>query len=94
LEPPKTPIDGPVVKAAISAAKEVSRSEPVVYPNAARSSPDYLFTKLMGLHPIWTGCTSSFSNAHAPNEFETLDDLFKGIELAGPIMENFARYNA
>jgi len=91
LEPSKTPFDAPISQAVISAARDVYRSEPVVYPNAAGSGPDYLFTKRLGCNSVWAGCASAFSNAHAPNEFESVDDFFKGIEFAGTIMENFAR---
>ncbi len=91
LEPSKTPVSAPIAQAVISAAKEVFGKAPVVYPNAAGSGPDYLFTKRLGLNSVWAGCASAFSNAHAPNEFELVDDFFKGIEYAGTIMENFAR---
>ena len=90
LEPSKTPIDAPIARAVIAAAKEVYRSDPVVAPTAAGSGPDYLFTKKLGINSVWAGCASIFSNAHAPNEFELIDDFFKGIEYAGTIMENFA----
>lgn len=46
---------------------------------------------LIGLNSVWTGCASAFSNAHAPNELERVEDFFKGIEFAGTIMENFAQ---
>jgi acetylornithine deacetylase/succinyl-diaminopimelate desuccinylase-like protein len=91
LEPSKTPVTAPIAQAVISAGKEVFRKESVVYPNAAGSGPDYLFTKRLGLNSLWTGCASPFSNAHAPNEFERVEDFFKGIEFAGTIMENFGR---
>jgi hypothetical protein len=42
------------------------------------------------LNSVWAGCASAFSHAHAPNEFELVDDFFRGIEYAGTIMENFA----
>ncbi len=90
LEPSKTPVSAPIAQAVISAAKEVFKGDPIVSPNAAGSGPDYLFTKRLGLNSVWTGCASAFSNAHAPNEFERVDDFFKGIEFAGTIMENFA----
>jgi acetylornithine deacetylase/succinyl-diaminopimelate desuccinylase-like protein len=90
LEPSKTPVSAPIAQAAISAAKEVFKGDPIVSPNAAGSGPDYLFTKRLGLNSVWTGCASAFSNAHAPNEFERVDDFFRGIEFAGTIMENFA----
>ncbi len=91
LEPSKTPVDAPIARAVIAAAKEVFKSEASVSPTTAGSGPDYLFTKRLGLNSVWAGCASSFSHAHAPNEFELVDDFFKGIEYAGTIMENFAR---
>jgi acetylornithine deacetylase/succinyl-diaminopimelate desuccinylase-like protein len=91
LEPSKTPVDAPIARAVIAAAKEVFKNEASVAPNAAGSGPDYLFTKTLGLNSVWAGCASAFSQAHAPNEFELVDDFFKGIEYAGTIVENFAR---
>lgn len=91
LEPSKTSVDAPIARAVIAAAKEVFRNEASIYPTAAGSGPDYLFTKRLGLNSVWTGCASAFSHAHAPNEFELVDDFFKGIEYAGTIMENFAQ---
>ena len=91
LEPSKTPVDAPIARAVIAAAKEVFKNEASVAPNAAGSGPDYLFTKRLGLNSVWAGCASAFSQAHAPNEFELVDDFFKGIEYAGTIVENFAR---
>ena len=91
LEPSKTPVDAPIARAVIAAAKEVFKNEASVSPTAAGSGPDYLFTKRLGLNSVWAGCASAFSQAHAPNEFEVVDDFFKGIEYAGTIMENFAQ---
>lgn len=90
LEPSKTPVDAPIARAVTAAAKEVFNNEASVSPTAAGSGPDYLFTKKLGLNSVWAGCASAFSHAHAPNEFELVDDFFKGIEYAGTIMENFA----
>lgn len=91
LEPSKTPVTAPIAQAVIAAAKQVFAADPIVSPSAAGSGPDYLFTKRLGLNSVWAGCASAFSNAHAPNEFELVDDFFKGIEFAGTIMENFAQ---
>jgi acetylornithine deacetylase/succinyl-diaminopimelate desuccinylase-like protein len=91
VEPSKTPIDAPIARAVISAAKQVFKNEASVSPTAAGSGPDYLFTKRLGLNSVWAGCASAFSHAHAPNEFEVVEDFFRGIEYAGTIVENFAR---
>jgi acetylornithine deacetylase/succinyl-diaminopimelate desuccinylase-like protein len=91
VEPSKTPADAPIARAVIAAAKQVWATEPVVFPNSPGSGPDYLFTKRLGLNSVWAGCASAFSNMHAPNEFELIDDFFKGIQYAATIMENFAQ---
>lgn len=90
LEPSKTSVHAPMARAVIAAGKEVFHNDASVIPNSAGSGPDYVFTKRLGLNSVWTGCASAFSNAHAPNEFEVVDDFFKGIEYAGTIMEKFA----
>jgi acetylornithine deacetylase/succinyl-diaminopimelate desuccinylase-like protein len=91
VEPSKTPIEAPIAQAVISAAKEVFKNEASIAPTAAGSGPDYLFTKRLGLNSVWAGCASAFSHAHAPNEFEVVEDFFRGIQYAGTIMENFAK---
>jgi len=91
LKPSKTPIHAPIARAVVSAARNVFGSEPVIYPNSAGSGPDYLFTKRLGLNSVWTGCASVFSHAHAPNEFELVEDFFRGIQYVGTIMENFVQ---
>ncbi len=92
LEPSKTPATAPIAKATMKAAEEVYGVRPVVYPNAAGSGPDYLFTKRLGLGSVWTGCSPSFSHAHAPNEFTTVDAFMRGIRYASTIMKEFVEY--
>jgi acetylornithine deacetylase/succinyl-diaminopimelate desuccinylase-like protein len=90
LEPSKTSVNAPIAGAVMAAGREVFHNDPCVVPNSAASGPDYLFTKRLGLNSVWTGCASVFSNTHAPNEFEAIDDFFKAIEYGGTIAENFA----
>ncbi len=91
LEPSKTPTEAPIAKAVQKAAEDIYQVEPVVYPNSPGSGPDYLFTKRLGLHSVWTGCSPPFSNAHAPNEFTTVDAYRKGILFAAAIVDEFSR---
>jgi len=89
LEPSKTPLEAHVSQTVIKASEKVYGVKPVVYPNAAGSGPDYLFTKRLGLASIWTGCAPPFSKAHAPNEFITIHHFVKGIMYAASIMYDF-----
>jgi len=91
LEPSKTPAEAPIAKAVHKAAQDTYGAPPIVYPNSPGSGPDYLFTKRLGLHSVWTGCSPPFNNAHAPNEFTTVDAYRKGILFAVAIINEFSR---
>jgi len=90
LEPSKTPASAPIVKAVKMAAEGTYGVKPQVAPMSPGSGPDYLFTKRLGVHSVWTGCAPPFSNAHAPNEFITREAFLNGILYASSIMEHFA----
>ncbi|MCX8162149.1 MAG: M20/M25/M40 family metallo-hydrolase [Candidatus Bathyarchaeota archaeon] len=89
LEPSKTHPSASIVKAVSSAASEVYRSKPQIYPNSPGSGPDYLFTKRLGLDSVWTGCSPPLSNAHAPNEYTTRESFLRGILFAASIIEHY-----
>jgi acetylornithine deacetylase/succinyl-diaminopimelate desuccinylase-like protein len=91
LEPSKTPSTAPIAKAVAKAAEETYGATPVIFPNSPGSGPDYLFTRRLNLHSVWTGCSPPFSNAHAPNEFTTVDAYRKGILFAAAIIDEFSR---
>ncbi len=90
LEPSHTPVDAPIAKAAAAACREVYGQEAVIYPKHHASGPDYLFTKDLGIHSIWTGCPPADGHAHAPNEFIGPEDFRMGIMYACQIMRRFA----
>lgn len=90
LEPSKTPASAPIAKAVKMAAEKAYGVKPQVSPMSSGSGPDYVFTKSLGIHSVWTGCSPPFSNAHAPNEFITKKTFLDGIVYASLIMEQFA----
>jgi acetylornithine deacetylase/succinyl-diaminopimelate desuccinylase-like protein len=89
VEPSKTPINAPISKVVIDSARDVYSLEPLVYPMREYSGPDYLFTKRLGLHSVWTGGSAPLSNAHGPNEFMTSGYFTKGIKFAATIIQKF-----
>ncbi|MEM2792100.1 MAG: M20/M25/M40 family metallo-hydrolase, partial [Candidatus Bathyarchaeia archaeon] len=89
LLPSKTPPSARIVKTSSYAAEEAYKARPILYPSAAGSGPDYVFTRLLHLNSIWTGCAPPFSKAHAPNEFNTIDHLVKGVAYAANILREF-----
>jgi len=88
-EPSHTPVDAPIARAAATAAREVYGTDPVIYPKHHASGPDYLFSKNLGLHSIWTGCSPAYGNIHAPNEFTGLEDFRLGIRYAVEVINQF-----
>ncbi len=93
LEPSRTKPSAPIAKAATRAAKMTYGSTPVVLPRNPASGPDYLFTKRLGMDSIWTGggLASSYSHAHAPNEYTTIDHFQSGIKYITAIIDSYAR---
>jgi acetylornithine deacetylase/succinyl-diaminopimelate desuccinylase-like protein len=93
LEPSSTKPSAPIARAAAKAAKITFGSSPVILPRNPASGPDYLFTKRLGMDSIWTGSAlpSSYSHAHAPNEYTTTDDFIQGTRYIGAIMQEYAK---
>ena len=90
LYPSKTPVTSPIAKVVRDAAEKVYERKPSVYPNSAGSGPDFVFTKLLGLNSVWTGCSPPASNIHAPNEFTTIRDINMGAKYAATVLHYFA----
>jgi acetylornithine deacetylase/succinyl-diaminopimelate desuccinylase-like protein len=90
-QPSHTPPDAPVVRSAAAAAQRVYGRDPVIYPKHHASGPDYLFSKNLGLHSIWTGCPPAHANAHAPNEFIGIEDYRLGIVYAAELIRGFSK---
>lgn len=90
LEPSHTPLSAPISRAAADAARHVYGTDAVIYPKHHASGPDFIFTKDLGMHSIWTGCSPADGRAHAPNEFIGLEDYRKGILYACELINRFA----
>lgn len=78
-EPVLTPIDSPWIKAIISALKRGFGREPV-YQREGGSIPVVAqLKKILDLDPVLVGFGLPDGNAHAPDEYIDLDNLFSGI---------------
>jgi len=87
--PSKTSSEASIVKAITKASENVYGKKPIIYPCSPGSAPGYLFTEDLMLDAVWTGCAPPFCNAHAPNEFMTVENLIKGVKYAISILEEF-----
>lgn len=90
VEPSKTDIGAKIVKATSVAAQQVYKKKPALFPNMWGSGPDFVFTKILKLQSVWTGCSPSYANIHAPNEFTTVKNVLDGVCYASMIMQEFA----
>ncbi len=88
--PAKSPVDAPVVKAAIAAAETVYGHRPVVYPLMPGSGPMYPLSTALGIPAVLAGIGYPGSNLHAPNENIRLDDYFEGIHYVGELIRQFS----
>ena len=79
-EPAITPIDSPGVKAAVVALEKGFGKKPL-YQREGGSIPIVVqFKKILGIDTVLLGFGLPDENAHAPNEFIDLDNLFGGIK--------------
>ena len=90
VEPSKTDTNANIVKAASIAAEKVYKKKPALFPNMWGSGPDFVFTKILKLQSVWTGCSPSYANIHAPNEFTTVKNVLDGVCYASMIIQEFA----
>jgi acetylornithine deacetylase/succinyl-diaminopimelate desuccinylase-like protein len=78
-EPAITPIDSPGVQAAVAALEKGFGKKPL-YQREGGSIPIVVqFKQLLGLDTVLLGFGQPDENAHAPDEFIDLDNLFGGI---------------
>lgn len=88
--PATSPVDAPVVKAAIAAAEVVYGHRPVVYPLTAGTGPMYPLSTALGIPAVMAGISYPGSNIHAPNENIRLEDYFEGIHFMGELIRQFS----
>jgi acetylornithine deacetylase/succinyl-diaminopimelate desuccinylase-like protein len=88
-EPVITPLDSPGVVAAIAALKKGFGKEPL-YQREGGSIPIVVkFKDLLGVDSVLLGFGLPDENAHAPNEFISLENFFSGIKTSVHFMREF-----
>ncbi len=91
VEAAKTPVDSPLVRAAVETWEEIGNEEAVVYPTIGGSGPTSLMTAELGIPTIMTGAMiNPESRIHAPNESVRLDDYFESISYFAHFFRRFA----
>jgi acetylornithine deacetylase/succinyl-diaminopimelate desuccinylase-like protein len=87
----RSPLDAPIVRAAIEAMKAVYPNAPVIYPTMAGSGPMYPLCQQLGIPAVGAGCGWHDSRGHAPNENIRIADYFEGISFVRELIDRFAK---
>ncbi len=87
----RSPLDAPIVRAAVDAMRAVYPKPPVIYPTSAGSGPMYPLCQALGIPAVSAGCGWYDSRAHAPNESIRIEDYFQGMLFVRELIDRFAR---
>jgi len=89
-DPARTPLDDPLVGAAMRAARRVYGIEPAVHPTSAGSGPMYVLCQGLGIPSVSFGIAHAGSNFHGPDENIRLDDFILGIKHVAATLYEYA----
>lgn len=90
MRPAASPVDAPVVQAAIRAAEAVYGQSPVVWPMIPGSGPMAPLTTDLGTPAVLAGIGYPNARFHAPDENVRLADYVEGIKFVGALIATFA----
>ena len=85
----RTPLDHPLVPTVRAAVAKGFGREPLVVPSLGGTTPDYVFTRLLGLPSIVIPLAPHDENNHAPNESTKVSLYLAGIRTGLHLIEAF-----
>ena len=85
----RTPLDHPLVPLVKAAVAKGFGREPLVVPSLGGTTPDYVFTKLLGLPSIVVPLAPYDENNHAPNESTKVSLYLAGVRTGMHLLETF-----
>jgi len=86
----RTPLDHPLVPRVKAAVAKGFGREPLVVPSLGGTTPDFVFTRLLGLPSIVVPLAPYDENNHAPNESTKVSLYLAGIRSGLHFLESFA----
>lgn len=88
--PARSPIDTPLGRAAVAAARE-TMGEPIIYPQLPGAGPAYEILEILGATTVSpAGTTRLASGIHAPNERGSIDDYLDHVRFSYRLFECLA----
>ena len=87
----RTPLDHPMVPMVKDAVAKGFGREPLVVPSLGGTTPDFVFTKLLGIPSIVVPLAPYDENNHAPNESTKVSLYLAGVRSGMHLLESLAR---
>jgi acetylornithine deacetylase/succinyl-diaminopimelate desuccinylase-like protein len=87
----RTPLDHPLVPLVKDAVAKGFGRAPLVVPSLGGTTPDFVFTRLLGLPSIVVPLAPYDENNHAPNESTKVSLFLAGVRSGLHLIEAFAR---
>ena len=78
--PSRTPIDHPYGGLVIEALRAASGKEPKKIPSLAGTTPDWVFTQMLGMPSIMVPLAPADENHHGPNESMKVSLFMRGVK--------------
>ena len=89
--PSRTPIDHPRAEPVAEALRLVSGREPKKIPSLAGTTPDWVFTMMLGIPSIMVPLAPADENHHGPNESMKISLLMQGVKFYAKLVELLPR---
>ncbi|MFD9737224.1 M20/M25/M40 family metallo-hydrolase [Umezawaea sp. NPDC059074] len=89
--PSRTPLDHPYADLVARALADTTGREPVRVPSLAGTTPDWVFTRLLGLPAFMVPLAPADQNHHGPNETMKISLYLQGIRTSARLVEVLAQ---
>lgn len=86
MDPSKTPLDSPFTAPLRRAIQQAQGEDPLLVPAMGGSLPDYVWTKILGVHSFATPYANHDEANHAPNENMEVSRFLKGIRTGAAVL--------
>lgn len=87
MEPSKTPLESAFTEPLRQAILDAQGEDPLLVPAMGGSLPDYVWTKILGVHSFGTPYANHDEANHAPNENMEVERFIRGIKTGAAVMQ-------
>ena len=86
MDPSKTPLDSPYAAPLVAGLRQATGEEPLIMPAMGGSLPEYVWTKILGVHSFVVPYANADEANHAPNENLEVERFIGGIKTGAAIL--------